>query len=63
MSLRAIGSTLGVSHPTVMRDIATGTDVPVDEPTGPVTGVNGKTYSPTRPHTEDGCTAAFVCVH
>lgn len=44
MSTRAIGTALGVSHTTVKRDLAGGTNVP-PEPT-PVTGLDGKTYTP-----------------
>lgn len=41
MSIRAIGSGLGVSHTTVQRDLPPGTDVPPE-----VTGSDGKQYHP-----------------
>jgi hypothetical protein len=43
MSTRAIGAALGVRHPTVISDVG-GQDLP---PT-PVTGLDGKTYTPPR---------------
>lgn len=49
MSLRAIGRTVGTSKSQVERDLAS--TVP-NGTVGPVTGVNGKTYQPTRPPAE-----------
>jgi hypothetical protein len=47
MSTRAIGSALGVTDITVRRDLeASATNVAVE---APITGVNGKSYAPSRP--------------
>lgn len=51
LSTRAIGTALGVSHPTVMADIgATGKDLP-DLP-ATVTGLDGRERAATRPEPE-----------
>lgn len=44
-SLRAIAGAVGVSHPTVIDDLAGGKDLPPDE----VTGRDGKRYPSKRP--------------
>lgn len=51
MSTRAIGAALGTDKRTVGRDLdAGGADAPPDEPSPqPVTGLDGKTYEPTKP--------------
>ncbi len=45
LSTRAIGSALSIDDRTVRRDLPTAANAAVV----PVTGVNGKTYAPTRP--------------
>ena len=45
MSTRAIGSATGMSHTEVGRSLRGGTNVPPADP-APVTGTDGKTYSP-----------------
>ena len=46
MSTRAIGSATGISHTEVGRSLRGGTNVPPDADPAPVTGTDGKTYSP-----------------
>lgn len=46
MSTRAIASAVGVSHPTVMSDLATGKDLPVELPVK-ITGLDGRTRTAT----------------
>jgi hypothetical protein len=46
MSIRAIGSALGVSHPTVLNDLRSGGQ---DLPPGDITGTDGKTYPASQP--------------
>lgn len=62
-SLRAIAGALGVSEPTVRRDIAksgASCDAPEPEPAARVIGMDGKSYPATRPAPEPEPEAARV---
>lgn len=73
MSTRAIGSALNVSHMTAERDIkavaaqedATVTDVPVEEQSEKILGVDGREYSRSRKASEIATrrkTHAYMCL-
>lgn len=48
LSTRAIASATGLNQSTISRDLSTDAKASVEEPSH-ITGVNGKSYTPTRP--------------